>query len=325
MLVIVAIAAAVVAASCQRDTTGDQREPPAIEPARAAGDSLAPRAAPPPSVELLSAGAQPRRELRYQLAEGARERIVIELEMEMAMALGGAPSSPVKLPRMQMVLDLEVEEALDDGARYRFELSEARSLDSHGVDPTVLHAIEQGLSQTVGTRGRAVVDARGFHRDTRIDIPDDAPAETRQMIEATAQQMEQLASPLPLEPVGEGARWEVTQHLEQNGISLVQTSVITLASLDGDRGRIEATIRQQAPEQLVEMPGAMAGARAELIELRSRGDGTTEFDLTRLMPLRGEMRSESESRFQIDVGSGEPQPMSMQMELAVTLEGLEGS
>jgi hypothetical protein len=320
-------------AAAALSVAGCQREEPDAERREAAGaeeaDELPWRQGPPPpTVELLSPGDEPRRELRYVFEPGTRERVTVELDMEMVLELADAPSPPVQLPRMQMVLDLAIEElaegeraAADDAVRYTFELSEASALASDGVDPTVLRAVEQGLAQTVGTRGSAVVDARGFNRETRIDIPAGAPPETRQMMETTAQQMEQLASPLPAEPVGEGARWEVVQHLEQNGMAIVQTSVVTLLSIDGRRGRLETTIRQDAEPQVVDMPGAMAGATAELLELRSRGEGAIDFDLGRLMPLRGEMRSESQSRMQLDVGGGEPQSMTMHMELGVTIEG----
>jgi hypothetical protein len=322
----VVVTATLSAAGCQREGTDSERVGAGPASGEEADERTRRQGAPPPTVELLSPGAEPRRALRYALTPGARERVVIELDMELAMALADAPSPPVQLPRMQMVLDLDIEElaseeAADGVARYTFELSEARTLASDGVDPTVLRAIEQGLVQTIGTRGSAVVDARGVSRDTRIDIPAGAPPETRQMMETTAQQMEQLASPLPAEPVGEGARWEITQHLEQNGISIVQTSVMTLASLDGQTGRLEASIRQEAEPQVVQMPGAMAGARAELLELRSRGEGIIDFDLARLMPVRGEMRSESETRLQLDVGGGEAQPMTMHMELGLSLAG----
>ena len=318
-LVVVAQAALILAAACQRDSGAESE---GSEPgAEAFGSDRDAPAAQGPAVELLTAGDAPRRELRYELSPGASERVTIDLDMEMAVALGDVPSPPVQLPRMQMVLDLRVDEAVgDDGARYSFELSEARTLDSDGVDPTVLRAIERGLADTIGTRGTAVVDARGFNRQSRVDIPEGAPPETRQMMETTAQQMEQLAAPLPAEPVGEGARWEVVQHLEQNGVALVQTSVMTLESLDDDSGTISTSIRQTADPQTVEMPGAMAGASAELVELRSRGDGEFRFDLSRLMPLRATMRSESETRFEIDVGEGESQPMTTQMELALTVE-----
>ena len=312
-----AAAAAFFASGCQQQGDDDERRAAGREAARApeAGEGAS-----EPTVELLSAGSEPRRELRYALAPGSSERVTVELDMEMAMTLGDAPSPPVQLPRMRMVLDLTVDEALEDAARYTFELTDAKTLDADGVDPSVLRAIEQGLFHAVGTGGSAQIDDRGFIRFIGMEIGEDAPAETRQMMETTAQQMEQLSSPLPAEPVGVGARWEVIQHLEQNGIALVQTSVMTLESVDGDSGRVVASTRQHADPQVVDMPGAMAGARAELLELRGRRDGELAFDLTRLMPVRGQMRTESESRFEVDVGSG-TQPMTMHMDVQITLEG----
>jgi hypothetical protein len=202
------------------------------------------------------------------------------MDMFMRMAVPGQPME-LTLPTIEMEMGIEITERLSaDEARYRFAMTDARALTRPGVMPGVVDGTQVGLDSAKGMTGTAIMDTRGFNRDATMELPPGLDPQMRQMMEGSMQNLEQMSAPLPAEAVGKGARWELTQRLEQNGMKLDQITAYELVALDGDRLTLSATVTQKADRQTVTTP---AGS-AELLELSSTGSGTVDIDLAHLVP-----------------------------------------
>lgn len=290
------------------DTTADERDAPEPPSEDLPGEVGATK------VVLLEPGAEPRKELRYDLSVGKTQKVTMTLGMTMAMQMPGVPSEPIKTPPMKMVMDLKIAEKVGDHeARYTFELVEADALAAPGVQPMVLEMTKQQLPQMVGMKGSAIVDHRGVNRDATLELPPNLPAQIAQMMEGTKQSMNQMSSPLPVEAVGVGARWEQQQVLEQNGIKMEQKTLFELVELDGTSGVLKATIEQSAPRQTIDQQGM----KITVANLDSSGTGTIRFDLAKLVPNHAEMELKTDSSFEMEQAGMSSMKMHMDTELLI--------
>jgi hypothetical protein len=104
------------------------------------------------------------------------------------------------------------------------------------------------------------------------------------MVEQIRQTTRDLATPLPDEEVGKGAKWEKTTKVENGGQKAAQKETYTLVDLTGDTGKIEVVVVQNAPGGAVQAPGIPAGAGIRIENMVSNGKGTSGFDLNRITP-----------------------------------------
>lgn len=229
-----------------------------------------------PKVKLLSAGKGAKKVLRYDLKKGARETMVMVMDMQMS----GAMLGNMTLPATQMTMDVKVTAVRGGKATYAFEITSAKAVSRPGVDQNIIAMMDQQLAGMVGTKGTAVVDRRGFTSDMKLEFPAAMPAMMKQQMQSQMSGMDQVSSPLPAEPVGAGARWEVHQTLDQNGIKVTQVARFELLQRKGKRGKMKATVTQKAPPQTI---NTGAGS-AKLLDLSSKGGGTVHFDLAKLVP-----------------------------------------
>ena len=112
----------------------------------------------------------------------------------------------------------------------------------------------------------------------RDKIPDAAQS----MLVSVGASVQELASPLPIEPVGVGAIWDVTHAGEIMGIRYAQTTTYELVSLEGSRGEVRLSIAQTAPSQKLHGP-SYPGGNATLETWYCHGKGEAVFDLDRLV------------------------------------------
>ncbi len=129
------------------------------------------------------------------------------------------------------------------------------------------------------------MDHRGVTRQMNLELSAVLDPQMRQSMESGRQAMEQLSAPLPEEPVGIGARWQVEQLVDQNGLELKQKIVYQLVELEGKRASLKATITQTGDPQVTSLPNLPPGFTAELLSHSGAGSGRVELHLGRLEPL----------------------------------------
>jgi hypothetical protein len=274
----------------------------------------------PPEVKLLSPGAEPRKELRLSPKAGDKQTMVMVMKTAMEMSVGGTANPPVKLPAMRMTMEMSVKSVTPDGdIHYEFILNDAEVMDEPGVLPQVASAMKTALSSAKGMSGAGVMSNRGFNKGTTINVPPGADAQLRQLLEGMKDSFNQIAAPLPAEPVGNGAKWEVKMLLQQQGMQLEQTATYDLVSMKGAQVTAKSTVAQSAANQKITNP-SMPSLKMDLVKLQANGTGDVTFDLGRLVPPAATGDIHSEASMAMDMG-GQKQTMSMKMDVNVQVTG----
>jgi hypothetical protein len=151
-----------------------------------------------------------------------------------------------------------------------------------------------------------------------LGLPADADPQLRQTIDQMKEIFANLATPLPEEQVGPGAKWEDRTQLLSQGMKIDQIATYELASIDGERANIKRTISQSAANQKVQNP-AMPGANVDLTKMEGKGAANATLDLTQVLPREGAGESHSEMSMAMDLGA-QKQTMGMKIDMTVRLE-----
>ena len=83
--------------------------------------------------------------------------------------------------------------------------------------------------------------------------------------------------PLPADPIGIGAKWEIASPQVADGMRTNQAVVYELESLEKGKGKASVQMRISAPEQDIDGPGAPG--QPHLKQLDGSGKGSSTFDL----------------------------------------------
>lgn len=273
-----------------------------------------------PTVVLLEPGKNPRAPLRYSLPASFKKKMGMTMGMGMDMVISGQ-SVNMRLPPMRIEMSLSVIGKVGDReARCKFEVTRADLLPGgdkklEGMRPQLVAS----LKKMVGTSGTMIMDDRGVVRDMQLSLPADLDPQTRQAMESTGQAMSQLSSPLPEEPVGVGARWQVDQLIETNGLKLKQKAVFQLVSIKGKKGKVKTTITQTADPQVANLPGLPAGFKADLLSHSGAGSGAGDLDLAQLVPASFTIGVKTDTSMKVS-GGGQEQSMQMKVDTTVKID-----
>lgn len=251
---------------------------------------------------LLEDGREPRRPLRYPAEPPDAQRMSLTLKVGMKMEVPGSPIPPVTLPGLRLIIDLEGKRA-SDTARYDFTVADADLVAADAAPPGIVAEMRKGLPSLVGASGTIVIDDRGTKRELELALPPGVGQELGQFMNAARLAIGQMAVPLPEQPIGVGAKWEVQDVVQQDGIRVRQKTYYELLALDGTRAQVRTQTVQSADRQRAPLPGLPDGVTAEVLSLHGSGAGEIEIDLRRLVP--GSAREEVETDVSFSVKQGQ--------------------
>jgi hypothetical protein len=270
-------------------------------------------------VQLLDAGAEPRRELRYNLAAMQGGAMVMDMDMDMTMANPMMPATAQVLPRMSMQMSLQNLQVMSgDRLRYEFTLNRTQILPRSGANPALIPALESAMA-TMGTMsGYAVIDSRGTTIETDMVSTTTDPAMAAQL-QSIEDSMKNMTAPFPLEAVGPGARWSVPMEVSNAGFTISQTATYELVSVTGDTAVLNVSIAQSAQAQQIQSPDVPPGMTMYVDSYSGVGTGTLTIQLSSVVP-NSTMTLSSDTSMSVDDGMGNRVPvMSMEMQLAMSI------
>ena len=270
-------------------------------------------------LKLLEPGGEPRQVLRLHPKAGAKQTLSMTLKMAMAMKVGEMENPPMKLPGMVMTFELTIKDVSAQGdISFELLVTGVNVADEPGVLPQVADAMKASVGGLKGLSGKGVISNRGVNKGTEIALPSGADPQIRQAMDQMKDSFANLATPLPQEAVGSGAKWEVRLPLKTQGMSIEQTTSYELASLKDDSLAAHLTLNQTAPPQKVQNP-AMPAVKLGLLKMSGTGTGEINLNLTQLMPTTGNISSHSDVLLGVGTGA-QQQKMSMKMDLEMQLE-----
>ncbi|MGB3236827.1 MAG: DUF6263 family protein [Geitlerinemataceae cyanobacterium] len=267
---------------------------------------------PEPAFSLLDAGVEPRQPLRFVPQANEMQTITITLQTNVAMAAGGQVLPSVDAPASTMTVESTITQVDDNGdIHYQMYYTGIEVGESPNAPPELRQVLEAQMQNLVGAGGTFVMDSRGHVKETNFSLSENADAMTQQLFQEVSQSVRQLSTPFPEEAVGLGARWQIAQALEVNGMELTQNAIYELVSLQDNVATLNISLEQQAPSQEIEIPGLPDGATVTLNSLQSQGEGQVTIQLDRLMSESGTMSMQSDTDMKISqAGMSEEMPMT---------------
>lgn len=234
-------------------------------------------------MRILQHGEAARSLLRFRPLAGSVQRIAARSELGTTLRDGGSRKPLPPTPGVQLILRTEVLRVDPEGvAHHRFDIEQVDLLVRDGTPLQLIEAMQTELEPLTGVvgEGRTAADGRALHLG--FELPSSLSAPLRRPLEELATALGGLGTVLPGEPVGLGARWEVSGG---------ETGPLTGAPL-------RFTLKALAPREVkVRIAlGESGPALTERLRTRVRGGGGSELALDRLWPTRMELDVEAEAR-----------------------------
>lgn len=271
------------------------------------------------NVKLLDVGGEPRAVLRLHPKTADNQVLGMSMRPTLEMKMGEMTNPPMKMPGMNLVLDVSVKDVSPGGdIAYQIVFADATPTEDAGGDPQMTEAIKSALSRLKGLSGNGTVSDRGFDKGSQFKVPADVNPQARQAFQQLKETFSNLTIPLPEEAIGPGAKWEARSKVQSQGITLDQTATYQLVSLDGDRAAIKTTLSQNAANQKIQNP-VMPGMQTELIKMVATGTGDFSLLLTQILPSTGTIEFHSEVNMDMNMGA-QKQPMTMKADVTVALQ-----
>jgi hypothetical protein len=288
-------------------------------PANPTPEAVSATPVPEAHARLLQAGAEPRKALRLHPKPGVKRTSTMTLKMGMEVQAGGNEGQPMKLPPIKMVMDTNVKSVSPEGdITYDMVMSDLTVADDPDALPQMVEAIKTAMGGLKGVSVAGTMSNRGISKSIEAKTPADATPQARQTIEQMKDSFCNTGVVLPQEAIGPGAKWEVKQKVKSQGMTLDQTTVYELVSIDGDHFNAKTTMSQTAANQAVENP-AMQGMKMDLVRLSTKGTGEATVDLGQFAPTLATMDMRTESTMTMNMGD-QKTDMSMKMNIGVRME-----
>jgi hypothetical protein len=260
---------------------------------------------PPPelSVALVDPGEAPLEALRYAIPpdtvmQSLLEVRTIEIEVE------GSEESTDNfgiMPGLQLRLHAGPTVSLPKGNRYVLRIAKAESIVPEGVSENQMQEVEEGVRALQGTRGRFDVNEQGIVVDADVPWAQGQERIHPRVAILIGNVRSALATiPLPKEPVGIGAVWEVRRPLRIWSARVTQLTRYELTDRVGNRFRVAITVRQTAAPQVADLNPKLE-MHVRSYEMRGRGHALADLGF----PLALEAVVESSSAADIALVSPE--------------------
>lgn len=270
-------------------------------------------------VKLLEAGSEPRTSLRFHPNIGDKRTLGMNIKMSMATTVAGQAMPAVKMPVMQMTIQMEVKNVAANGdIAYVLSYEDATVVADTNIPPVMVNAMKSALEGIRGLSGTGKMNDRGLILSMQMKLPANANPQMSQMMDQVKDSFSSSSTPFPDEAVGTGAKWEYNTKIKSQGMTMNQTITSELASLEGTHLTLNNTITQNADHQKIQN-ASMPGLKMELTKMTGSGGGTSTFDLAGFLPMSATLDESIEMAMDMDTGK-QKQNMNMNMTINVTVE-----
>jgi len=261
---------------------------------------------PPPaelSVVLVEPGQAPLQSLRYLIAPDTVLESLLEIRDVDATIESTEDSDNAfgVLPGFKLALHAGPTVSLPDGTRFVLRISEAQSIVPDGVTERERTELEQGVQALRDMRGRYDFNEQGIVVDA--DVPwEEGQERIHPRVTIMIGNVRSALStiPLPKEPVGIGAVWEVRRQLRIWSARVTQVTRYELTDRVADRFRVAITVHQQAAPQVADLNPQLE-MHVRSYEMHAQGHALADLGL----PLALEASLESRSAADIALVSPE--------------------
>jgi Family of unknown function (DUF6263) len=270
-------------------------------------------------LELLSPGAEPRRELKFRPAANSKQTMMMTMGMSMDMTMGDRAMPKMQIPTVAMKIELNVQQVDPSGdIHYSFAYTDINAIADKNTEPEMLAAIQKSFKTLKGIKGNIVVGSSGQIKRKNLILPNTADPMMRQTLEQLNKSIDQISTRFPSEMVGLGGKWQVSNAIQAGGIRFNQSSTYEVVKMDNGGMTIQTKTTQSAPAQDLVLPGVGKEAKARLTSLSSNGAGTYTVRFDSLLPIDGKLSINTDSKMSLQASSKEP-PTNMVNKMAIDI------
>ncbi len=254
------------------------------------------KTAPPPpelAVTLVDPGEVPLAPLQYAIPPDTVMRTILDIRDTEASIEEAEDSEDAfgVLPGFKLLLHAGPTVALPKGTRYVLRIVKAESVLPEGVTESQMGEVEQGVQALAGLRGRFDLNHQGIVVDS--DVPwAQGQERIHPRVAITIGNVRSAVAtiPLPREPIGIGAVWEVRRSLRIWSARVTQVTRYELTDRVDGRFRVLITVHQKANPQIADLNPQL--------EMHVRGyemhaEGHALADLSLPMALEASLKSSS--------------------------------
>ncbi len=250
---------------------------------------------PPPelSVTLVDPGQAPLERLRYAIPPDTVVQSLLDIRDVEATAERTEDSENAfgVLPGLKLRLRAGPTVSLPKGTRYILRIAKAESVLPEGVTGRQMDEVEQGVRALRGMRGRFDLNEQGIVVDA--DVPwAQGQGRIHPRVAITIGNVRSAIAtiPVPREPVGIGAVWEVRRSLRIWSARVTQVTRYELTDRAGDRFRVAITVHQKAAPQVADLNPQL---EMHVRDYEMRAQGHALADLSLPLALEADLESRS--------------------------------
>jgi hypothetical protein len=284
--------------------TSGERKPPAQV-------SAAP--APAVDVSVLEPGDEPRAPLRYRIRQGQRERLVMDVGVQMKLVVGDMGGTPRYTVRVTM--DVQAVTGRPQ-AQLEGKMIKVEVLDEPGVPPATATALRSDLDRMAGLGWKAVFTDLGHLELLALPAPADANPQLLNTLDWIRDSLRLLLPPLPLTPVGRNARWQAHRSATIATARVDETTIYKLGASDG-HPQLAVTLGMEAGQQGLS-PGTPPGTVVTLSSFEGGGKGLIDLALDHIVQP-STLRWAASGKGTATPAGEPPAPITLALEAAVTV------
>jgi hypothetical protein len=237
------------------------------------------------TIKLLNPGVAARQLLRYKPAVNSKQAIVMNMKTSSTIALVGMNRQSAS--NMQAKAESTITKVDTNGdIHYSFQYVDWNLLSMDNLPETSLEAIRSQFKKLAGVQVNGVMNERGQMKMLKLANSAAIDPTTSAVLDQMMQSMRESSSiPLPEEAVGVGAKWQVTQPIETMGLSIVQTSVYELVSLQDGVMTLKRSVLGQAKPGAANVLG-VATAQVKVKSINATGQDQIVLRRDRIIPQK---------------------------------------
>ena len=248
---------------------------------------------PPPelSVSLIEPGQAPREVLQYSIPPETALRSLLTVR---DVAAGRDQSEYADKafgvePGMRLHLRAGPTVSLPNGIRYILRIASAESILPEGLSSRQIQEAQRGVQALDGMRGRFDLNRQGIVVDSEVPWAQGHERIHPRVAITIGNVRSAVATiPLPREPIGPGAVWEVRRRLRIWSARVTQVTRYELIERQGDRLRVAIRVQQTAAPQVADLNPRLE-MHVRSYQLRATGNALADLGLP--IALEAELQS----------------------------------
>ena len=242
------------------------------------------------SVQLISAGSDPKYELRFAPKVGTYQTCVMTTDSQTSMFAAGKPLPTQPTPVQTLKIRSVISNVKPNGdISFAFEF----------VDVTV----QNGSNRSINLKGRAVSSTRGVIKSFEFDISKKIDPQQAAQLKSMKSSLTNVVFPVPNEAIGVGGKWEVKQAISNGGVELIQTSIHEITKINAESFSMNVSISQEAAKGDISNPALPPGTTMKLESIATDGKGVSSVNLDSIFPIKTEINTDSELEVVIESAS----------------------